>query len=195
MNRKPQFLPVLIALLLGLTGTGMAQKTEYQVDTKAKNNVKFISTAPIEDFEGVTNRIDGYLIHDGDKLTADSELYFEVDLRTLDTGIGLRNRHMREDYLHTDKYPHAKYSGRITKLWKSAKGTEVMVSGSMDIHGKKKRLDVRGILTPTSGGLRIQTRFEVKLTDHDIEVPKLMFVKISEVMKLELDFRLKRVKG
>ncbi|MBR9975172.1 MAG: YceI family protein, partial [Bacteroidetes bacterium] len=134
-------------------------------------------------------------IHEGEQLSAGSELYFEVDLRTLDTGIGLRNRHMREDYLHTDKYPYAKYSGKVTNAWKSAKGTEVMVSGSMDIHGKKKALDVRGIINPASNGIRIKTDFEVKLTDHNIEVPQLMFVKISEVMKLELEFQLKRVKG
>jgi hypothetical protein len=112
------------------------------------------------DFEGVTSKIDGYLMHDGEQLSAGSELYFEVDLRTLDTGIGLRNRHMREGYLHTDKYPFAKYSGNMTKSWKSAKGTEVMVSGSIDIHGKKKSLDVCGVITPAPNGFRIRTAFD-----------------------------------
>ena len=28
-----------------------------------------------------------------------------MDLRTLDTGIGLRNRHLRENYLEVDKAP------------------------------------------------------------------------------------------
>lgn len=186
---------VLLALLFVLPLTVTAQRIEYQLDTKVKNNVKFISNAPVEDFEGVTSKIDGYLVHDGEQLHTGSELYFEVDLRTLDTGIGLRNRHMRENYLHTDKYPYAKYVGKITKSWTSPKGTEVMVSGSMDIHGRKKSLDVRGVITPTSNGIRIKTKFEVKLTDHNIEVPQLMFVKISEVMKLELDFQLNRMKG
>jgi polyisoprenoid-binding protein YceI len=195
INSKNWGRPLILAVMLLFPLTVAAQRVEYQVDTKAKNNVKFISDAPVEDFEGVTSKIDGYLVHDGEEVSAGSELYFEVDLRTLDTGIGLRNRHMREDYLHTDKYPYAKYSGNVSKAWKSGKGTEVMVSGNMDIHGKKKALDVRGVITPVSNGIRIKTSFEVKLTDHNIEVPQLMFVKISEVMKLELDFHLKRVKG
>lgn len=195
VRRVPHVRLPLVAILIMLPLAAQAQRVEYQVDTKAKNLVKFISDAPVEDFEGVTTRIDGYLVHEGDALSNGSELYFEVDLRTLDTGIGLRNRHMRENYLHTDKYPYAKYSGRIVKAWESAKGLEVQVNGTMDIHGRKNTLNVKGVVAQTATGIRITTGFDVKLTDHNIEVPQLMFVKISEVMKLELDFHLKRVKG
>lgn len=186
---------ILITLMAWPVTPVSAQKTEYQVDTDAKNKVTFISDAPVEDFEGVTGNIDGYLLHTGDKLSEGSKLYFEVDLRTLDTGIGLRNRHMREDYLHTDKYPYAKFSGRVDKTWKGANGPEARVVGKMEIHGKKKELSLKGVLTPSDEGMRVRSTFEVKLTDHGIEVPQFMFMKISEVMKLVLDFQLKRVKG
>ena len=49
------------------------------------------------------------------------------------------------------------------------------------------------LFLPSEGGYRVKTNFEVKLTDFDIEVPKLMFVKIDETMQLELDFHLKKV--
>lgn len=185
----------LCALLLMLAIPLAAQRTEYHVDKSAKNVVKFISDAPVEDFEGVTDNIDGYLMHDGSDVTANSTLYFEVDLRTLDTGIGLRNRHMREDYLHTDKYPYARYTGRITNVSDAGGKKNVTVKGSMDIHGVKKTLDVTGTLTSTGNGVKIKTAFPVKLTDHKIEVPKFMFLKINEVMQLEVEFQLKKVKG
>lgn len=172
-----------------------AQIVEYHVDTKAKNVVKFISDAPVEDFEGVTNRIDGYLKHSGSSLNESSELYFEVDLRTLDTGIGLRNRHMREEYLHTDKYPYAKFSGSILSVRDAGSGRTAAVKGTMDIHGVKKTMEVTASLSPTSSGMRAKVSFIVKLTDHNIEVPKFMFLKISEDMQLELDMYLKKVKG
>ena len=85
------------------------------VDKSAENMVKFISDAPIEDFEGVTSSIDGYLFWEGDDLLNQSELYFEVDLNTVDTGIGLRNRHMRENYLHTDKFPKTHFTAKLIK--------------------------------------------------------------------------------
>lgn len=185
----------LLALLLLLSATAVAQKTEYHVDKKADNLVKFISDAPVEDFEGVTENIDGYLVYKDDSWTSGSELYFEVDLRTLDTGIGLRNRHMREDYLHTETYPYAKFRGRIAKATPSGKNVAVQVSGEMHIHGKKKKMNASGTLTPSGNTLRIETKFEVNLEDHDIEVPKFMFLKISEIMQLVLDFHLTKVAG
>jgi polyisoprenoid-binding protein YceI len=172
-----------------------AQTVEYHVDTKAKNVVKFISDAPVEDFEGVTSKIDGYLKHIGSSLNEGSELYFEVDLRTLDTGIGLRNRHMREEYLHTDKYPYAKFSGTIVSVRDAGSSRTANVKGTMDIHGVKKSMEVTTSLSTTSTGMRAKVSFIVKLTDHKIEVPKFMFLKISEDMKLELDVYLKKVKG
>ena len=80
---------------------------EYNVDKSAKNIVKFISDAPMEDFEGITDKIDGYLINDDISNLKNSEFYFEVDLNSVKTGIALRDRHMREDYLNTAK-PFAK---------------------------------------------------------------------------------------
>ena len=43
-----------------------------------------------------------------------SEFYFEVPLGTLSTGIDMRDRHMRENYLHTGLHPFVSYKGEIT---------------------------------------------------------------------------------
>lgn len=185
----------LFTYLLLLAAVPMTAQVEYHVDRKADNMVKFISDAPVEDFEGVTKHIDGYLMHQSDGLTDGSKLYFEVDLRTMDTGIGLRNRHMREDYLHTDKYPFAKFTGRIVSANPAGGKTKVTVRGHMDIHGVKKSMKIHGTVSERSSSVRIATTFDVKLTDHKIEVPSFMFLKIDETMKLVLNFNLKKVKG
>ncbi|MBR9976432.1 MAG: YceI family protein [Bacteroidetes bacterium] len=186
---------LLLAIFVSMPASPLqAQKTEYHVDRSANNMVKFVSDAPVEDFEGVTDNIDGYLVYQGDDPTADSDLYFEVDLRTLDTGIGLRNRHMREDYLHTDKYPHAKFNGRIVEASSSSGKTNVKVRGTMDIHGVKRPMEVKGSFSGSGDRLRIRTTFDVKLTEHKIEVPQFMFLKIDENMELALDFTLKKAK-
>ena len=38
----------------------------YQVDLGRENRVRFVSNAPLEDFEGVTDRIDGFLFFSGE---------------------------------------------------------------------------------------------------------------------------------
>ncbi len=186
---------LLFTFLLLLTAMPLTAQVEYHVDRESANMVKFISDAPVEDFEGVTKNIDGYLSHTSDGITDGSKLYFEVDLRTVDTGIGLRNRHMREDYLHTDKYPFAKFTGRIVEAEPSGGKIKVTLRGHMDIHGVKKAMKISGTVSEKAGALHIATTFDVKLTDHKIEVPSFMFLKIDETMKLVLDFHLKKVKG
>lgn len=169
---------------------------EYHVDQSADNMVKFISDAPIESFEGVTDKIDGYLYYEGDDLSNASALYFEVDLNSIDTGIGLRNRHMREKYLETGKknnrFTH--FKGEIIKSDSvDANQYNVVTEGNLFIHGVSNKVKVEGNVTKESDRLHIKCAFPVKLSDYDIEIPSIMFYKIDETMQLELDIYVKKV--
>ena len=186
MNRQLLFL-LLIA--------GFVYAGEYHVDKDKKNLVKFISDAPIEDFEGVTDKIDGYVYWEDSIYTKNSEIYMEVNLNTLDTGIGLRNRHMRENYLETDQYPLTHFKGKIVSDRVANDSTvSIDAEGEIFIHGITKPLTVKADLIKKSGGYRIQTNFIVKLSDFQIEIPSIMFYKIDENMDLYLDFFVKEMK-
>ena len=185
-------------LVLVLLTVLQAQAVEWHVDTQAKNLVKFISRAPLEEFEGVTHHIDGYIYWEGDSVFSQpNELYFEVDLRTIDTGIGLRNRHMRENYLETDRWPYAIFQGKVTvvnRLDTSVVAYRATVSGTLSIHGVDRTVRVEGlVLFPETDRMRIQVRFQVKLTDYRIKIPRIMFFKLNEIIQLELDFFLRKV--
>jgi polyisoprenoid-binding protein YceI len=177
----------VLALPLAVVGQ------EYHVDLGRENEVRFLSDAPIEDFDGVTDRIDGYLVLPRDEVgNADlsaTEFYFEVDLASLDTGIGLRNRHMRDNYLETEKFPYAKYTGRIEHLQEEEDGRfSSRIAGVFSVHGVERQrvIECSGELVAQS--VRVSCEFEVRLTDHDISVPRLMFLKINEVIDVHIDF-------
>ncbi len=167
---------------------------EYHVDKSAENLVKFISDAPIEDIEGITNQIDGYLFWEGDDLLNQSELYFEVDLNTVDTGIGLRNRHMRENYLHTDKYPKTHFTAQLTKAEKINENEyNIEAQGKFFVHGVEKEKVITGkLLKIDDDKYKVSVKFIVALSDYDIEIPSLMFYKINENMDLIVEFYLKK---
>ena len=167
---------------------------EFQVDKSSENMVKFISDAPIEDFEGVTSSIDGYLFWEGDDLLNQSELYFEVDLNTVDTGIGLRNRHMRENYLHTDKYPKTHFTAKLIKAEKKSETEyEVEAEGKFFVHGVEKQKVIKGQLKKIDNEkYKVSASFIVALSDYNIEVPSIMFYKIDENMELTVEFYLKK---
>lgn len=181
-------------VLLFFLPLSLIYATEYQVDKKAKNSVKFISDAPIENFEGITKNIDGYIYLDKTQSLDSSQLYFEVELNTLDTGIGLRNRHMREEYLETDKFPYTYFTGKFATMKLRDDGNyDVEVNGKMFIHGITKQVLISGVMIKTEDGFNISSSFEVKLTDYNIDIPKIMFLKIDETMKLEVDFFVKEI--
>ena len=169
---------------------------EYHVDKDKRNMVKFVSDAPIEDFEGVTDQIDGYIFWSDSDLTKNSKIYFEVDLNTLDTGIGLRNRHMRENYLETDQFPITHFRGKIiSNSVMDDTLTAVEAEGNIFIHGIEKPLKVSGQLIETSNGYRIKPSFIAKLSDFQIEIQSIMFYKIDENMDLHLDFYVKEIEN
>lgn len=187
-NEEKKMKNISIVLVLVLFSTISLVSKEYQVDKSKKNVVKFISDAPIEDFEGITKSIDGYLFNEEDELEG-SDIYFEVDLNTVDTDNGLRNRHMREDYLHTDKYPLTTYSGKITESKKvDDKHYKVKAEGTFKVHGVEKTKSIEADIYKYGKTLHIKTKFVVPLSDHNIEIPSIMLVKIDENMDLRLDF-------
>jgi hypothetical protein len=205
------------AALLVFFPSGGSEGQEFRVDLTRENRVSFLSDAPLEDFRGNTDRIDGFAfipagVIGSEGEMGESEFYFEVDLASLDTGMGLRNRHMRENYLKTEQYPFASFSGGILSLQELSGGAlSVHISGELSIHGVTRNREIScqvsgegqaevveevsredGPLAATPQ-LRVRCAFSVALSDHDIPIPKLMFMKIDELMELEVDFYLQMV--
>jgi polyisoprenoid-binding protein YceI len=176
---------ILICLLFSVSTFG----GEYVVDRGAENLVKFISKTPWEDFEGVTKYIDGYVYWEGEELTYKSELYFEVELNTVETGNGKRDRDMRNDYLHTNRFPYTHYTGKIIDARDSTDTIKKITStGFMYIHGVEKQIEINALMIEKDDGYLIESSFDVKLPDYDIKIPELMIIKIDEVMQLKLTF-------
>ena len=194
---RPPLAPWIAVFAAALLGdrTGVDAQ-EYHVDGEADNRVVFISRASIEEFEGVTDRIDGYVLLDGQGVRAGSDFegsafYFEVDLASLETGIGLRNRHMRDNYLEVSDHPFATFGGAIEHIEATATGYRVVSRGVFAVHGVEQPRTLDCAATPDGDGWRIACAFEVNLTDHQIEIPRIMFLKLAEDIRVEIDMRLR----
>jgi len=195
---RPRFYRSLILVGLLFQPGATTSAAEYHLNRDKTNLVKFISEAPIEDFEGVTDKIDGYVLWEGAGFGADSnftnsEIYFEVELAGLDTGIGLRNRHMRDNYLETDLFPYAFYHGKITNVVLDSVNYYTITSeGIFSVHGVERALSISALVSTTDTDLRVYCEFDLNLTDYNIDIPSLMFLKINETIHLFLDYYLKK---
>lgn len=191
----PGILLALAVVVFPAILPGPASGQEYHVDRDAPRRVAFISRATLDTFEGVTERIDGYVLLDGEGVRPvegpAGEVYFEVDLASLDTGINLRNRHMRENYLEVDRHPFAVFQGRIDAITATGDGSfDVSASGDFSVHGVSRRRSITCGVTPEGPRFRARCAFPVLLPDHSIDIPRLMFMRLAEEVRVELDVTL-----
>lgn len=154
-----------------------------QVFKTEKGQVEFVSEAPLNRFSGKSSALKGLI--DLDKNLLD----FYLDLNTLKTGIGLRDRHMRENYLETDQFPFAEFTGKLQPVPSLEEGIEtpVTATGKFKIHGVEKDLKVSGTILLKNNQLVLKTNFSVRLGDHDIEVPKIVFYELAEEQAVHID--------
>lgn len=171
---------------------------EWHVKESENNLVKFTSSTTLLDFEGITSNIDGYIYWEGDKIFGEkNELYFEVDLNSVETGIGKRDRDMREDVLETNKWPKSSFKGNIIQVIVDESIADqyfVTALGNMVIHGHQKELEIKATLLIRENIMNVKCDFSVFLKDYDIEAPSLLaFVKVAEEIKINLNYQLKKI--
>lgn len=188
---------LLLAIGPSFGGQASAQQ-EYRVALDAERTVRFVSRATMEEFDGVTERIDGVVYIDTDSLSRstggeETELYFEVDLASIDTGIRRRDRQMRENFLEVEEHPYAAFGGKIVRAAPlSGDAYRITAEGVFGVHGVERERSIVCDVTPRSGPERYRVRcgFEVLLSEHDIEIPKILFLELNNEIQVELDFTL-----
>jgi len=177
---------VSIVICVTSAATVMAGTRTYTIRNDGKNVASFHLPDALESIDGTTNDVTGTIAADIANPSA-STVQIEVNLATLDTGLALRNRHMRERYVETGKYPLAKFQS--VSVSSPAGGVaanqpvEVTIAGDFTMHGVTKRVTapVRIIVIPESDITRntrgpgdwihATTTFKLKLSDFGIDVP------------------------
>lgn len=97
--------------------------------------------------------------------------------------------HFNESYLESDKYPMAKFKGTLLDSVNYAKDGEypVRAQGILTMHGVDKPRTIKGVVKVKNGLVSLQSTFDVPCVDHKIEIPKIVFAKISEVIKVTVE--------
>ncbi len=192
---NPKSLGALLAL--ALLCPAIASGATYGFEPGQKGNlVTFLSKAPLESIEGKTDQVEGTIDVDLADLGDSASVRVTVDLASLDTGISMRNEHMRDNHLQTDEYPTAVFEGgRLSDL--SAKslapGGEVTgkISGVFHLHGVTRPLEAQLKLTREDGEsgtvLRVHVTFGVKLSDYAIKRPQFLVMKLSDLQKITVN--------
>ena len=109
-------------------------------------------------------------------------------LDALDTGIELRNSHMKEKYLETKKHPTATL--KITELKLPAasdgkvKAEAVPFTGSLTLHGVEKSVKGKCDVDKTATNANLTFTWELQTADYGIEVPSYLGIKVTDAVKV-----------
>jgi polyisoprenoid-binding protein YceI len=119
-----------------------------------------------------------------------------VDLRTLDTGIGLRNEHLRENYLEVDKGPGFETAtlSEIDLNGFNADAPEGKGSfaGLLTLHGVRKTVTGTVDVRQAGAGLRVKAAFPVDLSEYSIRKPRYLGIGVKDAVQVEVAFGISR---
>lgn len=182
-----KLLILFVILLLASVGTS-AQQTVFLAQ---KSKVSFVSDAPLELIKASSTKLQGAI--DADKRT------FAFSIPT-DSFKGfnspLQQEHFYENYIEAKTYPVSTFEGKIIEqIDLLNKGNySVRAKGKLNIHGVEQERIIKVQLRVSDGVIYAQTDFTVILQDHNITIPKVVFQKIAEEIKVmvEVEFDKKK---
>ena len=152
-------------------------------------SVSFFSSTPIEDIRAINEQTTCVL----DLKTGD--VSFRIPIRGFIFKNGLMQEHFNENYLESDTYPNASFTGSI-EAWKDITLSEtlqpVSLKGTMTIHGVSKEIAESGNILMKEDRVIGAATFKINVADYKIEIPKILRENIAKVVDVSVDISLKK---
>ncbi|MEN9961519.1 MAG: hypothetical protein RL045_1773 [Bacteroidota bacterium] len=164
--------------LLALLCIGFQSNAQLFITTNGE--VSFFSKTPMEDIEALNKNVSSIIN------TATNEVAVQMRITNFVFPNKLMQEHFNENYLESEKFPSATFKGKIKEsVDLTVPGTyPITAAGSATIHGVTRPIELKGTIVSTGSGLALTCSFEVKLVDYKIDIPKIVFAKIAEVIKV-----------
>lgn len=161
---------------------------QAQTINVSKGKISFLSDAPLEKIEASTNKIKGIVtLHD-------QKLAFKLEVSSFQGfNSPLQREHFNENYMQSQQYPDAQFTGKIIEEvdWSKDGVYPVRVKGQLTLKGISAEKIIKGTISIDKGQIRIQSEFGVLLSDYEIKIPKVVFQKIAEEILLTVDLQMK----
>jgi len=154
--------------------------------------IRFFSDAKVEKIEATNNKATIVL----DVQTG------AIELSVLIKGFIFKNafmgEHFNENYMESDKFPKANFKGKIENLSAINFGTagtyKVKVVGDLTMHGVTKPMNTDATFIVGGGKIENNTKFNVKASDYNIQIPGDKAESISNVIEVSCKSTLTELK-
>lgn len=179
--------------ILTIAAFAAATALNAQIMIGDKTEVTFYSYTPVENISARTTSVTEAIDF------GSGAFKFKIRIKTFDFPNDLMEEHFNENYMESDKYPEATFDGTFVP---ATAGTVVDITkdgvypvfakGDFTIHGVTQKRDIPAVITVKGGKVSLEASFKVKLVDHKIDVPSVVFTKIAEEIDVKVKSTLKR---
>ncbi len=151
--------------------------------------IGFYSKMPLEDINAENNQV--YAVIDAAK----KNIAFTLLIKGFLFPRELMQEHFNENYMESDKYPKASFSGSYTGDVQLNKDGiyNVMVKGNLTMHGITKSIEEPATLEVKEKKILAKSMFKIKPEDYNISIPALVRDKIAKAISVnvQIDCNLK----
>jgi hypothetical protein len=144
--------------------------------------IGFYSKTPLEDIQGENNQ--AYAVLD----PSSHHLAFAVLLKGFLFPKELMQVHFNENYVESDKYPKATFSGICSGDMDLSKDGiyQVVIKGDLNLHGVTKTLEATAQLEVKNGKITGSSAFKIKPEDFQIMIPGVVRDKIAKEINVKV---------
>ncbi len=173
---------ILFTAIILLTTQALAKAQLYKSNDKGME-VSFFSKTPMENIDAFSNASTSIINTNNDSV------FFKVPIKSFIFKNSLMGEHFNENYLESSKYPYANLRAKIDEDIDFTKDGVYSVKGTgkLLIHGIEQLRTFDATITIKNGDVNLKSLFKVKLSDHKIDVPKIVVKNIAEIIDVELN--------
>jgi len=171
---------VFAAAVVMVSGLKSQPVTIYHTTS---GRIDFRSDAPLEIIRASSNDLLGVLD------ISKNNFSFKVVIRSFEGfNSPLQKEHFNENYLESDKYAEASFKGKIIEdADLTVDGTyEVRAKGNLTIHNVMQERIIKCAVTVKNKIITIHSNFTILLSDHNIPIPKVVYQKLANEIKVEV---------
>jgi hypothetical protein len=164
----------------------LASGQKYEIE---KGSISFFSDAVLEDITAV-NTASRCLLS-----IPSREISFVIPIKRFEFPKKLMQEHFNEKYMESETYPNATFSGVLSELPTEQEGArQVTARGKLTIHGVSREVVISGSLQWSGSRLMMTSKFTVRLEEHKITIPTLMWQNIAEEVEVRVNLTLREVR-
>ncbi len=148
-----------------------------------QGEVVFLSDAPQEKISARSDELRGMID------TLRNTFAFQIPAKSFEGfNSDLQRQHFNENYMESHRYPNISYSGKILgEIDYDQIGTyDVKTKGNFSIHGREQEEIISNQVIVSENEIRIESTFNIRLSQYDIRIPRIVEKKISPEIEIQL---------